>query len=178
MRKHYSSLTAKANVKTYTGDILIDAKRERDKTNVSIASSNLNIGKILSKEDLLGNTSFVAKANGVNIKDFASSIKFSNLTLKKYEYRNITAELERKNNELAFTINSLDSNAYLKAKVDVKELESNKPQYYIDTAIKKFAPHALNLSKGYSATDFSALLNANFSGKDFKNFDGDIKVSI
>lgn len=177
VRKHYSSLTAKANVKTYTGDILIDAKRERDKTNVSIASSNLNIGKILSKEDLLGNTSFVAKANGVNIKDFASSIKFSNLTLKKYEYRNITAELERKNNELAFTINSLDSNAYLKAKVDVKELESNKPQYYIDAAIKKFAPHALNLSKGYSATDFSALLNANFSGKDFKNFDGDIKVS-
>ena len=67
VRKHYSSLTAKANVKTYTGDILIDAKRERDKTNVSIASSNLNIGKILSKEDLLGNTSFVAKANGVNI---------------------------------------------------------------------------------------------------------------
>ena len=31
VRKHYSSLTAKANVKTYTGDILIDAKEKEIK---------------------------------------------------------------------------------------------------------------------------------------------------
>lgn len=170
-------LSSESIVQASTGTLELGVKKNRDSVKVQLKSDNLKLGKLLSKEELLGQASFNANVCFLDAKNYSSAVKVFRLGFKKYNYKNITAELVRKKSTQRIVLSSHDNNADLFATVNIKDVDEQKPQYNLEGIIKKFSPNALNLSKAYPYTDFSAQLDAVFTGKDYRDFEGNVNMS-
>lgn len=170
-------LSSESTMQTSVGTLGLGMKKNKDSVNVHLESGNLNLGKLFSKEDLLGQASFNANFRFLDAGNYSSAVKVYRLGFKKYDYKDITAGFVCKKNMQHIVLSSLDNNADLFATVNIKNADGGKTQYNIEGTIKKFNPNALNLSETPPNTYFSAQLDAIFTGKDYRDFEGDAILS-
>ncbi len=177
LSKRQGLLSSKATMQTSAGTVLMELNKKRDNVYVRAESGNLDLGKIIPNKELSGEASFTAKLCYLNSKDYTSAIKIRSLKFKKYDYKNIWAEIIRKNRKMSIDLRSYDANADFFTNLNIMDFDGQKPIYHLEGTIKKLRPHTLNITSAYPNTDFSAHLNATFMGKTFLDFEGDANMS-
>lgn len=170
---------------TELGAIKIDLKLSSDKgkglyaSSGSIKTDNFKLGKLLNKEDILGDINFNMKVLAskysnqfptIDIKGFISSIEYN-----KYEYKDIELDgiYKKGGFDGKILLNDVNGNILLKGSFN---LMSQIPVFNFHADIQKLRIHDLNLTSKYKNSEISLKLDANFKGNSVDNIIGEINV--
>lgn len=169
-----------ANAKFITavgsGNLVVNTS-DNNALHAKLVSRDLNVGKLLGKEDLLGCADVNSEIGVRNGNEIDSRTNLHSFVFKKYTYHNIVAEAKLRENVIDFKVNSHDHNADFNLKGRVDTHEKSSQGYKIETLVNKFNPHALNLFTRYPNTSFSAKVNADIKGGNLTDAIGKIEVA-
>lgn len=182
---YFNDLVTYGVLNTELGAIKTDIKLSSDKDKAIYSSSgsvktvDFKLGKLLAKENILGEISFNVDVSTVkygnqlptiNLKGLISSIEYS-----KYEYHNI--ELDGKYEHGGFdgkiALNDVNGSILLNGNFNTAQ---KIPTFNFHADIRNVRPHDLNLLKKYEDSEFSLKLDANFEGNSIDNIIGKINV--
>jgi len=144
-----------------------------------LTGSNVNLGELTGKTDLLGKLSMHTNVDGYaySFKKFAANLtaKVDSIEMNRYIYRNI--ELNG-----SFTENTWDGNVKIiddNLKMDLLGMfnfSGKLPEFDFTLNIAKASLFNLNFDKADSTSAITMLLTANFKGNSIDNLDGEIKL--
>lgn len=170
---------------TELGTVKTDLKLSLNREKGSIASSGsvkaqqFQLGKLLAKEDILGQISFnldvsASRYNNshprISLKGLVSSIEYS-----KYEYKNIELDGEYQKGGFDGKISLNDKNGVVVLNGSFNTTQKI-PTFNFQADIKNICPYNLNLTKKYKDSEFSMKVDANFEGNSIDNVIGKIDV--
>ena len=132
-----------------------------------VASDSLQLGKLLGKEEILGNTSFDLNLNGLKYQNghASSYIKghISTLEYKQYAYKDISLDGEYNPGGFNGRLYMDDENGSIH--IDGSFLtEKKSPDFNLKATVRNFRPHDLHLTEKYENTGISLNINADFTG--------------
>lgn len=145
----------------------------------SVASADLNLGKLLNQEQKFGMVDFNVELKGFNyknrypesyIKGIVSSFEYSN-----YRYENIALDGVYKNGGFNGSLALDDENASVWIDGSFNTAQA-VPDFNLKAVIRNFRPHDLHLSKQFEDTGISLNLKADFSGKSIDDVNGHITL--
>lgn len=142
-------------------------------------STNLNLGKLTRKENILGKASFNIALNGLTYMDNKPEAhvkgEIKSLDVKGYTYRNILLNGRYKPGGFNGHISVMDDN--LKLNIDGKFSTAEViPVFKLSARLKDFRPDKLKLTKKNINTEYSLNLLADFKGKTFDDIEGNISI--
>lgn len=157
-------------------DLMMSIDEQKKRTySGSIASTNMNMGKLLNKEKKFGIADFNIELKGFSyegkypesyIKGVISSFEYS-----QYQYKNITLDGVYKDGGFSGKLAMDDENGSVQIN-GAFNLARTVPDFNLKTVIKNFRPHDLHLTEGYEDTEVSLSLTADFSGKSIEDMNG------
>ena len=178
-----SNLVADATLDTDLGNVALKGSYNTDdhakNINAHVNSSGFNLGRVLSKENLLGmiamdvdiDASLLADKNIVgNING-----KVDHFDFKGYRYHNITAnvDVDHKNYSGMVAIN--DPNGMVDLKGDFT-LDGANSSYDFDVLVKGVNFAKLNLTNKYPANALNLNMTAAIRGNNISNISGNVKI--
>jgi len=144
-----------------------------------IAGSNINLGELTGKTDLLGHLSIhaIVDGNATSIKKFAASLtgKIDSLELNRYTYRNINLKGTFTEKTWDGSVNLTDSNIKLDL-LGLLNFNTKLPEFDFTLNVTDANLYKLNFDKIDSTSKVTMLLTANFKGNSIDNLDGEIKL--
>ena len=157
-------------VETAAGVLSLSGTMNSQAVRASLKTDGLDMKTITGNDDL-GLLSADIKINGtvagdIRKSDFTAEIAAPSLQYKGYTYHDILIDAAYSNSELSGHIVSKDINC--NADLAFALADGIKA----DGEIAAFNPHALNLTKEYPNTTFSATLSADVTGTDADTFTG------
>lgn len=169
-------------ITTDNGQIKLDGNVLNNKGRLGYAghveTAQFNVGKLLSKENMLGETSFKLNLNGVKSKSGVSAVVDGNIAyfdFKGYRYNDISADLDINPSEYSgsVTVNdknialSVDGGALLKGEQSKIDLDLNVVHCNLDK---------INISKKHPNHNMSFKVNALTSGTLSDNWNGRVLI--
>ena len=142
-------------------------------------SANLNLGKLLKKEDVLGKASFNIILNGLTYQNNKpeSHVKgeIKSLNVKGYTYHNI--KLNGQYTPGGFNGHIAVNDDNIKLNIDGMFSTAEKiPVFKLSADLKDFRPDKLKLTKKFLDTKYSLNLLADFKGKNIDDIEGYISI--
>ncbi len=141
--------------------------------------SEINLGEITGRKDLLGNMSIHANIDGyaTSMKKFSASLRgrIDSISLKNYVYRDLALNGIFTEKAWDGSINVSDRNI----KIDVLGLfnfEKKLPEFDFTLNIANAKLYNLNLDKKDTSSRVTLLLTSNFRGNSIDNIDGEIRL--
>ncbi len=178
-----SRLTADAKLGTDLGDVAVKGSYTADgiarHIDAHVSSGGFNVGRVLSKEDLLGMVAMDAHVDGSLLK--AGSLvgningKVNHIDLKGYRYHNITANVDINHNNYSGTVAINDPNGTVNLKGDFT-LDGPNSSYYFDLSAKGVNFAKLNLTNKYPANALNLNMAASVTGNNISNLAGNVKI--
>ncbi len=178
-----SNLTADAKLDTDLGDVAVKGAYVNDgnvkNVDAHVSSGGFNLGRALSKEDLLGmvamdvdvDASLLADKNIVGHIDG----KVDHIDLKGYRYHNITADVDVDHNNYSGTVAINDPNGMVDLKGDLT-LDGANSSYALDVIAKNVNFAKLNLTNKYPANALNLNMTASVTGNNISNIAGNVKI--
>ena len=178
-----SNLTADAKLDTDLGDVAVKGAYVNDGNvkdiDAHVSSGGFNLGRALSKEDLLGmvamdvdvDASLLADKNIVGHIDG----KVDHIDLKGYRYHNITADVDVDHNNYSGTVAINDPNGMVDLKGDLT-LDGANSSYALDVIAKNVNFAKLNLTNKYPANALNLNMTASVTGNNISNIAGNVKI--
>lgn len=161
-------------------DLMMSMDKQKNRTySGSVASNDLNIGKLLGKEQKFGQADFNIELKGFNyrnrypesyIKGIVSSFEYS-----QYRYENITLDGVYKDGGFNGKLAMDDENGSIQMDGNFNTART-VPEFNLKTAIKGFRPNELNLTKEYEDAEISLNLAADFTGASIEDMNGRISI--
>lgn len=183
-----NDFTADGKLTSGVGNAVLDIKLEQNDQNKimhysgKLAVSNLNLGLISGKPDLLQTLSLHGSINGKGFKIKDLDTKFDGeidqFGFKKYQYKKVKLNGVFTNQEFTGDVVSLDSNANFVFTGNVDFQDPKKPEFFFDANVKHLDLTKLNLMPTFRAARISAEdIEVRFTGSSIDNLLGDIKVT-
>ena len=178
------TLTTEMNISTALGKVNVEGKLiGGNDVDTKVSIDNLNLGKLLagSAEKTLQNLSMTVNAKG-KIKaedkrpDLIVNGTIHELILKEYPYQEIPFSGHCARNEYGLQLHHNDPNAQLAVQSLLHLGEYNK-RLYCNVKAKGINPHAMNLTKGFKGEQIDAEIEAELSGTDIDNVQGNICIN-
>lgn len=179
-----ANVKANVDVNTAMGDLAVDGIYTSTGGNKSINghvnTSNLNVGAITGKPELLGQVSMDAMVDatvgaGNNIVGNLKG-KIDYIDLKGYRYHNIDADVNVDHNNYSGTLAIKDPNG----KVDLNgqaTLDGANSTYVFDLVARDVNFAKLNLTNKYPANHLNLNMSGSITGNDISNISGMVNVS-
>jgi len=144
-----------------------------------VASSELNIDKLFLDENPYGNAQFSVSLDAVRPVNgkFAGKIdaEVMSFDYKDYNYRNLLLSGNFNANGFDGTIDLDDENGQINAKGTFQNMGANSV-FNFTAYVKDFRPDKLNLSDQYDEPEISFSINADFTGDNIDNLNGNISL--
>ncbi len=144
-----------------------------------VKGSDINIGELTGKSELLGNLSMQANVDGYaySLKKFAANLtgKIDSIEINKYLYRNITLNGSFTEKTWDGSINIVDPNIKLNL-LGLLNFNNKLPEFDFTLNIADANLHKLNFDKLDTTSTVTVLLTSNFKGNSIDNLDGEIKL--
>ncbi|HNW56826.1 MAG TPA: translocation/assembly module TamB domain-containing protein [Bacteroidales bacterium] len=171
-------------IRTKYGNIRTDIsirpeKHDRYKVKGLMAMSDVNLGELTNKTELLGKISMQANIDGYanSLKKFSVNLSgnVDSVEIKQYEYRNITLKgiFTEKTWDGSININDKNISMDLLGMLNFKE---DLPEFDFTLNVAKANLHKLNIDKPDTTSSLTMLMTANFKGNSIDNLDGEIKL--
>lgn len=169
--------TSMGNVRT---DIsLRPEKAGRYKIKGLVTGSNINLGELTDKTDLLGHISMQVNVDGYaySLKKFDANLtgRIDSLDLNRYTYRNITLNGSFTDKTWDGSINIVDKNIKLDL-LGLLNFNNKLPEFDFTLNVEDAKLYKLNFEKKDTTANVTILLTSNFKGNSIDNLDGEIKV--
>lgn len=169
--------TSQGNIRT---DIsLRPEKDKRYRVKGLLNGSNINLGTLTGKSDLLGNISMQINVDGYanSLKKFAGNLtgKIDSIEINKYLYRNITLNGSYTEKTWDGSINIVDRNIKMNL-LGLLNFNNKLPEFNFTLNITDANLHKLNFDKTDTTTKVTLLLTSNFKGNSIDNLDGEINL--
>ena len=169
--------TSQGNIRT---DISVRPEKDkRYRVKGLLTGSNINLGTLTGKSDLLGNLSMKANVDGYanSLKKFAGDItgKIDSIEINKYIYRNITLNGSFTEKTWDGSINIVDRNLKLNL-LGLLNFNNKLPEFDFTLNIADANLYKLNIDKLDTTSKVTLLLTSNFKGNSIDNLDGEIKL--
>lgn len=169
--------TSEGNVRT---DIsLRPEKGNRYRVKGLLTGSNINIGGLTGKSELLGNMSMQTNVDGYaySLKKFSANLtgKIDSIEFNKYVYRNISVNGVFTEKTWDGSINIVDKNIKLDL-LGLLNFKNTLPEFDFTLNIADARLYNLNLDKLDTTSSVTMLLTSNFKGNNIDNLDGEIKL--
>ena len=156
-----------------------DSVNKRRSYSGKVYSQELNLGKLVEKDNLLGNAAFDLTLNGLTYMDnkpeshVKGEIKY--LDVKGYTYHNII--LNGRYTPGGFDGHIAINDENIKLNIDGKfSTAEETPVFKLTAGLRDFRPDKLKLSKKYVNTTYSLNLLADFNGKSLDDIEGNISI--
>jgi hypothetical protein len=170
----------RTNAGTIRTDISLRPEKSKGfKVKGLIALSNIALGELAGKPDMLGNISMNADVDGYafSFRKYNGSLtgRIDSIEINKYKYRNISLNGNFSEKTWDGTVNISEDNI----KMDILGLFNFKeklPEFDFTLNLAKADLHKLNFDKPDTSSSLSMLLTANFKGTNIDNLDGEIKL--
>ena len=171
-------------ISTSVGNLFLDgdvkmSNKSRLGFNGHMKTRGLNVGELLGKPDLLGETSFNLDVVGENSKSGGVSALIKGeipyFDFKGYRYQNITANLDIQKTEYSGTVFVDDENLSL-ALGGLALLNGEDSQLDISLDVDNFNLSNVNISKKYPEHEMSFRVLAMAHGNQMNNLNGKISV--
>ena len=170
----------RTNLGTIRTDISLRPEKSKGfKIKGLISLSNIALGELSDKPDLLGNISMKADVDGYafSLQKYNGSMtgRIDSVEINKYKYRNISLNGNFSEKTWDGTVNISEDNI----KMDILGLfnfREKLPEFDFTLNLTKADLHKLNFDKPDTSSSLSMLLTANFKGTNIDNLDGEIKL--
>lgn len=177
-----ADVAAKASVTTALGDVKVDGEFHngaQKRVHGQVSTTNLALGTILDKNDLLGSLTADVDVDGTISPDNAIVAKIKgdvdHIDLKGYRYHNIKADVDIDHNNYTGTLAVNDSNG--KVDLDGKVmLDGANSSYDFDLVAHNVNLSKLNLSSKYPASALNVKMQGKVTGNNLNNLAGNVKV--
>ena len=178
-----SNLTADAKLDTDLGNVALNGSYNTDghakNIDAHVSSNGFNLGRALSKEDLLGMVAMDVDVDASLLadKNIVGNINgnVDHIDLKGYRYHNITANVDVDHKNYSGTVAINDPNG----KVDLNgdfTLDGPNSSYAFDLVAKGVNFAKLNLTNKYPANALNVNMTASITGNNISNMAGHVKV--
>jgi hypothetical protein len=154
-------------------------KSDQFRINGFLRGSNISLGKLSAKPDLLGNLSFEANVDGYasSFKSFSADLaaRVDSVEINKYKYRNIN--LDGIANEKAWdgSIKIKDENIQMDI-LGLFDFRKELPEFDFTLNLVKANLFNLNIDKEDKNSSLSMLLTTNLKGNSIDNMDGELRI--
>lgn len=131
------TLSAILNLKSTSGDAILNAKKNKEVYSLQLQTKNLNIGNLLTIPDL-GQVTAEVDINGKGLDSNLRAvirINASDISYNKYNYRNLTANFIMNNKEFQGEASLKDTNIDLSLS-GLVNLDENNTKYKIKLTVK------------------------------------------
>lgn len=166
---------------TVEADVMmsIDEKSKNRSYSGSVASADLDLGKLLDKEKKFGKVDFNVELKGFNyknkypesyIKGVVSSFEYS-----RYQYENIMLDGVYKDGGFNGKLAMDDENGSVQIDGNFNTTKEI-PDFNLKAAVRNLRPYDLHLSDKYENADISLNLTADFTGKSIDDMNGHISL--
>ena len=171
-------------IRTSQGNIRTDISLRPDKSGKYrikglLKGSDINLGELTEKTDLLGKLSFSTSVDGYaySLKKFAANLtgKIDSVEIKSYKYRNISLNGIFSEKTWDGSINVSDSNIKMDL-LGTFDFSNKLPEFDFTLNLARSNLFRLNFSKSDTSAAATMLLTANFKGNSIDNIDGEIKI--
>ncbi|OFY63447.1 MAG: hypothetical protein A2Y71_02400 [Bacteroidetes bacterium RBG_13_42_15] len=179
-----TDFVAYGKLRTAAGSIKTDISMRPEESNsfrVSglITGSDVDLGYLAEKPDLLGNMSMRANVDGVaySLKEFSGSLSgmIDSIELNKYTYRNIGLNGVFTEKTWDGNVKITDSNIRMDI-LGMFNFNRELPEFDFTLNLANADLNKLNIDKADTAASLSMLLTANIKGNNIDNIDGEIKL--
>jgi hypothetical protein len=144
-----------------------------------LTGTNINIGKLTDKSELLGKLSMQSEVDGYaySLKKFAAKLtgKIDSIEINKYEYRNIDLNGSFTEKTWDGSIKVVDSNINLDL-LGSFNFTGKLPEFDFTLNLTKANLYKLNIDKIDTTASLAILLTSNFKGTGIDNLDGEIRL--
>jgi hypothetical protein len=179
-----TDFVAYGKLRTPAGEIKTDISMRPDESssfriNGLITGTDIDLGYLTGKPDLLGNLSIRTNVDGIaySMKKFSGSLSgmIDSLELNSYKYRNIGLNG-------VFTEKTWDGNVKISDKnirmdiLGMFNFNRELPEFDFTLNLANADLNKLNLDKADTASSLSMLLTANIKGNSIDDFEGEIKL--
>ena len=178
-----TNLTADAKLDTDLGDVAVKGSYANDghakAIDAHVSSGGFNLGRALSKEDLLGMVAMDVNVDASLLADnnIVGNIngKVDHIDLKGYRYHNITADVDVDHKNYSGSVNINDPNGIVDLKGDFT-LDGPNSSYDFDLLAKNVNFAKLNLTNKYPANALNLNMAASITGNNISNLAGNVKI--
>jgi len=168
--------TSQGNIRT---DISLRPEDNKYRIKGMLNGSNISLGVLTGKSDLLGNVSMHVNVDGYanSLKKFAGNItgKIDSIEVNKYVYRNIALNGSYTETTWDGSINIVDRNIKLDL-LGLLNFSNKLPEFDFTLNIADANLFRLNFDKLDSTSAVTMLVTSNFKGNSIDNIDGEIKL--
>lgn len=180
----FNDFVAYGKIGTETGDLLVDVSLRPEEKNTFkikglLKGSNINLGELTGKPDLLGKLSMETNLDGYasSAKRIAGTLtgKIDSIEINKYVYRNIALSGIFTEKTWDGTINISDRNIKMDL-LGMFDFSNDIPEFDFTLNLAKSNLYNLNFEKTDSTAQLAMLLTANFRGNSIDNLFGEIKM--
>ncbi len=171
-------------IRTIEGNIRTDISlrpEEADRYRIKglLTGSDINLGELTGKSELLGHVSMKANVDGYaySLKRFAASLtgKIDSIEFNRYTYRNIALNGSFTEKTWDGSINIDDKNIKLDL-LGLLNFNNKLPEFDFTLNIADANLYKLNFDKLDTSSTVTMLLTSNFKGNSIDNIDGEIKL--
>lgn len=152
---------------------------EKYKIKGLINGSDIDLGLLTGKTDLLGKLSMQANIDGVaySLKNFAAKLtgRVDSVEINNYEYRNIALNGSFTENAWDGSIKVADENIKLDV-LGMFNFGNKLPEFDFTLNLAEADLYRLNIDKLDTTANLTMLLTSNFKGNNIDNLDGEIKL--
>ncbi|MBP5687330.1 MAG: translocation/assembly module TamB [Muribaculaceae bacterium] len=178
-----SDLTADAKLDTDLGNLAVKGSYVNDghakRIDANVNSGGFNLGRALSKEDLLGMVAMDVNVDASLLADnnLVGHVngKVDHIDLKGYRYHNIIADVDVDHNNYSGTVAINDPNGIVDLKGDLT-LDGANSSYALDVIAKNVNFAKLNLTNKYPANALNLNMTASVTGNNISNIAGNVKI--
>ena len=157
----------------------MDSSNNRRSYSGRFFSEELDLGKLMKKENILGKTSFNVTLNGLtymnNKPESYVKGKISSIEVKGYNYQNILLDGQYKSGGFNGHISIDDRNVRFNMDGSFSTA-GEMPVFRLMAQIRDFRPDKLKLSDKYVNTAYSLNLGADFTGNSIDDIEGKIEI--
>jgi hypothetical protein len=169
--------TAQGNIRT---DIsLRPDKSKKYKIKGLLTGTDINIGELTGKTDLLGLLSIHSSIDGYaySLKKFAANLtgRIDSIEFKKYIYRNVALNGIFTEKTWDGSVNISDHNIKMNL-LGLFDFSNDLPEFDFTLNLARANLFNLNLDRKDSTSSAAMLLTSNFKGSNIDNLDGEIKL--
>ncbi len=170
--------------RTIDGNIRTDIslrpeKDNRYKVKGLLTGTNINLGELTGKSELLGKISMRSNIDGYaySLKKFSANLtgKIDSIEFNKYVYRNITLNGAFTEKTWDGSVNIVDKNIKLDL-LGLLNFNNALPEFDFTLNVADAKLYNLNLDKLDTTSSVTMLLTSNFKGNNIDNLDGEIKL--
>ena len=172
------SLRADGSLTTDAGKATVEATAEGSRFSSHLVASDLDIGRILEREelhlvsaDLRAEGAWPIATDGLTLKGSVSDFDY-----RDYRFGQLTLDGSYKDRHLEGDIRLDDPNAGLTLSGSI-DLKQHEPALAATASVRHFNPHAIGLTGKYADTSFEADIEADISGLSPNTANGSLSVS-